>query len=354
MEYNDSLRYYFSCSIGPQMYPIYSTYRTVMISSFIVDAFLFVTIIPTNLLIFLVIVKNKELQTPPNLCLVSISISDFAVGLFNIPLFTSNFLLGLNRRHNCELYITMYAVMHYLFIVSNFMVIMIILDRYIAILYPFKYHTSDKVGRYTIAISIIWISAFCFILFVMLTRNLSVLTIMETGAFFCGFVFLFISQIRIRNKLKIVKRKIHQTRVIDSCTTTDNNKSLNNHNNRNVSRKHRNPTKTRREDLLFFSIVSSNFLCYIPFAVCVLNWTLVGDTDWVQTLNTWAFTTATAKSLLNPLIYFYSMKKMRQGLKKLCQRKHIKVDRLQTQYNKTDNTASYNISSVMFQMTPKN
>ena len=350
MENNDSLRYYFSCSIAPQMYPIYGAYRTIMISSFVVDAFLFVAIVPINFLTFFIIIKNKELRTPPNLCLLSISVCDFAVGLISIPMFTWNFLLALDRRHNCDFYIAMYSVIHYLFIVSNSMVFMIIVDRYIAILYPFRYHTFDKVARYSIAIAIIWISSFCFVLFVMVTPTLFVLNILETVAYFGVFIFILISQLRIRKKVQIAKIKICQTTVPAARTTRNNNNNNNNNKDNNKKTLH-NPTKTQnRKDFLFFSIVSTNFLCYVPFAVCALNWAFVGDADWVQTLNTWAFTTATAKSLLNPLMYFYSMKKMRQGLKKFCQRKPrivaetLQIQQHHQQQHRRDNIVSCNIS----------
>ena len=324
-ENNDSLRYCFSCSIAPQMYPIYGAYRTVMISSFIIDAFLFVAIVPINFLTFMVIVKNKDLQTPPNLCLLSTSICDFAIGLISIPLFAWNFIMALNRRHSCDFYIAMYAVIHYLFIVSNFMVMMIVLDRFIAIIYPFKYYNFDKIGLYLFVILFIWCSTFCFVLFAMLAPTLFVLNIAETGAYFCLFIFITISQIKIRKKLQIAKREIRRTTIATTTTTAQ---SITNRNNNNNSSNK--STEKHHKDFLFFCIVFTNIVCYIPFTVCAMNWAFVGDADWVQTLNTWAFTTATSKSLLDPLMYFYSMKKMRKGLKKLCQRKSRKVDKKTT------------------------
>ena len=67
-------------------------------------------------------------------------------------------------------------------------------------------------------------------------------------------------------------------------------------------------------------IILSLYLCYTPHVIkLILEFTDILDGDAVYTINSWTFLSIASKSLLNPLLYCYSLKVVRSKvLGSLC------------------------------------
>ncbi|XP_037646512.1 trace amine-associated receptor 13c-like [Sebastes umbrosus] len=121
-----------------------------------------------NLLVIISISHFKQLQSPTNLLLLSLAVSDFFVGLllsFHIVLIDGCWFLG-------DLMCILYNVVDFIITSASIgTMVLISVDRYVAICDPLQYPTKVTQQTVTMCVCLCWIcSAFCHIL--MLKDNL--------------------------------------------------------------------------------------------------------------------------------------------------------------------------------------
>ncbi|XP_037646446.1 trace amine-associated receptor 13c-like [Sebastes umbrosus] len=112
-----------------------------------------------NLLVIISISHFKQLQTPTNLLLLSLAVSDFFVGLlmsFQIVLIDGCWFLG-------DLMCILYNIIDYIITSASIgNMVLISVDRYVAICDPLHYPTKVTQQTVTIGVCLCWIcSAFC-------------------------------------------------------------------------------------------------------------------------------------------------------------------------------------------------
>ncbi|XP_037343531.2 trace amine-associated receptor 13c-like [Pungitius pungitius] len=112
-----------------------------------------------NLLVIISISHFKQLQTPTNLLLLSLGISDFFVGLlmiFQIMIIDGCWLLG---DLMCSLWLVLLSI-----ITSSSIgtMLLISVDRYVAICYPLHYFTKVKPKRVQVCVCLCWMFAALF------------------------------------------------------------------------------------------------------------------------------------------------------------------------------------------------
>ena len=114
-----------------------------------------------NTLLIAAILKSKSLRrTVANLFVLSLSASDLCVGLFVLPFKLNQgindmrFTLGINW---CRVYIT---ADHTFFVIAITHLLAISLDRYIALIYPYRYPSLIMKPWYKRSIATIWIYGF--------------------------------------------------------------------------------------------------------------------------------------------------------------------------------------------------
>ncbi|XP_077937343.1 trace amine-associated receptor 13c-like [Gasterosteus aculeatus] len=121
-----------------------------------------------NLLVIISISHFRQLQTPTNLILLSLSVSDFFVGLFmifQIMLIDGCWLLG---DLMCSLWLILSST---IFLSSVGTMVLISVDRYVAICYPLHYFTKVKPKRVQVCVCLCWMFA-ALIYSVLLKNNL--------------------------------------------------------------------------------------------------------------------------------------------------------------------------------------
>ncbi|XP_029968076.1 trace amine-associated receptor 13c-like [Salarias fasciatus] len=110
-----------------------------------------------NLLVIISISHFKKLHTPTNLLLLSLAVSDFFVGLlmvFQIILIGGCWFLG-------DLMCAVYFVLDYaVTAASTGTMVLISIDRYVAICYPLLYPTKITQYRVKICVSVFWMACF--------------------------------------------------------------------------------------------------------------------------------------------------------------------------------------------------
>ncbi|XP_039674273.1 trace amine-associated receptor 13c-like [Perca fluviatilis] len=120
-----------------------------------------ITVITTtlNLLVIISIAHFKQLQTPTNLLLLSLAVSDFFVGLlmfFQIILIDGCWFLG-------DLMCTLYYVLDYTITSTSVgSMVLISIDRYVAICDPLHYSTKVTKNRVQVCVCLCWICSVIF------------------------------------------------------------------------------------------------------------------------------------------------------------------------------------------------
>ncbi|KAM9347741.1 trace amine-associated receptor 13c-like [Symphorus nematophorus] len=114
-----------------------------------------------NLLVIISISHFKQLHTPTNLLLLSLAVSDFFVGLFPINIIDGCWLLG-------DIMCSLYQYIAY--IISSASVgtmVMISIDRYVAICHPLHYPTKITQKRVEVCVCLCWICSVIFQSFIL-------------------------------------------------------------------------------------------------------------------------------------------------------------------------------------------
>uniref|UniRef100_A0A3Q3IE91 G-protein coupled receptors family 1 profile domain-containing protein n=1 Tax=Monopterus albus TaxID=43700 RepID=A0A3Q3IE91_MONAL len=113
-----------------------------------------------NLLVIISISHFKQLHTPTNLLILSLAVSDFFVSfllVFQIILIDGCWYLG-------DIMCLLYCVLAYIITSSSIgAMVLISVDRYVAICDPLHYSTKVTPKKVTICVSVCWLfSLFCF------------------------------------------------------------------------------------------------------------------------------------------------------------------------------------------------
>ncbi|KAF7644905.1 hypothetical protein LDENG_00213850, partial [Lucifuga dentata] len=140
-------------SIRPQ-------YET-MITYILMSSICLLTVV-LNLLVIISISHFRQLQTPTNLLLLSLAVSDFLVGFlmyFQILLIEGCWLLG-------DIMCVLYLVLDFIVTAASVgAMVLISVDRYVAICDPLRYPTKVTQKRVKICVCLCWLCSFlCHIL----------------------------------------------------------------------------------------------------------------------------------------------------------------------------------------------
>jgi len=286
----------YRCQITDSSYPFFNPYKSIMVSGVTVSLVLSPLIICLNILVAMAIMRKRRLRTASNMLLVSTAISDICVGMSSIPLFAANFFFAYSiRTHNCILYTSQIASMHYFSFVSFVLVMIIAIDRVLAVFKPFFYH--DRIvarwrSYFYIAI-IIWVLIAIFITIIVLLPAWFVLLYVEAAVFFVS----SITSLATHTSIYLVVKRFRKT-VPHGCAMTD---TLNH------KRERKQQMKDWKLSVLTFFMLISILVCYVPYSITGLMWLCNVSDDWLMPLNVWSFVMVTMKSLLNPILYCYSI-----------------------------------------------
>ncbi|XP_068185872.1 trace amine-associated receptor 13c-like [Antennarius striatus] len=132
----------------------------------IVLSFISIVTVILNILVIISISHFKQLHTPTNLLLLSLAVSDCVVGLFfifQIILINGCWFLG-------DIMCVVYIAMDYIIISTSVgTMVLISVDRYVAICYPLHYSTQVTTKRTDICICLCWV--FCVLFSSLIMRD---------------------------------------------------------------------------------------------------------------------------------------------------------------------------------------
>ena len=123
---------------------------------------LMVPIITGNVLTIVAVFNFKHKQTPSDIFVASLALSDLLVGMVTVPMDSVGYL---RKGVNCNAYIciTRFVVISISFAASMINLTAVSIERYIAVLHPLRYHSLVTVSRARVVTILIWISTLLFI-----------------------------------------------------------------------------------------------------------------------------------------------------------------------------------------------
>ena len=254
------------------------------------------SILPTILIIigntiFLVTLsRTPSLHTPSNVLLVSLCFTDLLVGLLCQPM---HIALLLNNPGPGSSYLSLIKAYNFIFNLSCWISfvcsLLITLDRYAAICYPYRYRELATCKKYVFV-------TICILVFVMIRSIFEAAFLKRTDVVFwsvqVGIQLLIITAVFILYA-KIYKVVLsHQKRIVAMDGSSANRRSR-------ISNRERRKTNT-------VTIILAAFIaCYAPYVVYSVQWILFfcGKIKLSFKLALWANYFVLLNSCLNPIIY---------------------------------------------------
>ncbi|XP_039605657.1 trace amine-associated receptor 13c-like [Polypterus senegalus] len=121
-----------------------------------------------NLVVIISISHFKQLHTPTNILILSLAVADFLVGLINMP------FMAIQSVETCwnfgDIFCSVYTIVLYLLTETSILNLVIIaIDRYIAVCDPLLYSTKVNVHVALLSVATIWLSSLTYVCFFFFT-----------------------------------------------------------------------------------------------------------------------------------------------------------------------------------------
>ncbi|XP_028839845.1 trace amine-associated receptor 13c-like [Denticeps clupeoides] len=249
-----------------------------------------------NLLVIISISHFKQLQTPTNMLIHSLAVADLLVGAVVIP-FEAVKLIDVCWDVGKNFCVVFQLIVYSIILSSLGHLVLIAIDRYIAVCEPMLYHQKVTVGKTVLCICIVWTGAASYNIILICYNNqgqfsngqcVSDITL-ECGVFDLIVTFIVPCSVIISLYLKIFKVATGQVRAIKSGFAVATMGTYN----RRVGK-----TSQYKAANTLSIVVVVYLLCWIPYYICLLV-NRNGESNAV-TFFTWILY---CNSSVNPLIY---------------------------------------------------
>ncbi|CAH1778042.1 unnamed protein product [Owenia fusiformis] len=287
---------------------------TEMLVHTVLEFFIALVMCLGNIVVLLAVWHHRSLHTVTNIFIVSLSVSDLCMGLFASPLsIIDNYITPLiygshvQNKWLCAFKIFCLAISGGGSLLSLFG---IAVDRYIAVMHPMKYHTMMTHTRVGVLLGCMWLICFSSSVIIFapdvmmfkpqdLCRTDEVLN--ETYANFMkvivGIFFILTSSLHIMVSLVAWK---HRKRIASELAVFNNNMAV-------AYRKENRITKT------IFLVMVIFVLFWLPW-LALYSINLEVEPAWFTSLKHATVALYVANSAVNPWIYAYRSKGMRQAM----------------------------------------
>ncbi|CAH3186471.1 unnamed protein product [Porites evermanni] len=280
---------------------------SVIIPNSVLNALLIPICIAGNVLVLAAVPKNPSLHTPSTILLSSLAVSDLFVGFPVLPVNIAIALITLSRNSS---YSRLSQARIFLNIqlccVSLETMTAISMDRYLALRYHMRYPNSMTSKRAMYVAATFWCKNVILSLLSIWKKN----TILLVAVVFVA-LCLFISSITYNAIYRIVRHHQHQIHTQQQAV-----QSMNAEQNLKIQGKKR--------ALNTFIYYICMLLCYFPAAVSAIIWVNYKEHWNIR----WYFTdTITCmNSAINPFLYFWRNREVREAVLKLVRKRLCKTD----------------------------
>ena len=273
----------------------------------IVDLALVPAAVILNSLFILVIIRYKSLQTNSNTLLILLSVLDIFNGTVTQICVATEVILLSFRKFYTHLDDVVMVLAYSVSGASFYTGILISLERYIAIAFPFIYDRYFHVSR---VIKLHSGLLLCWFIFVFLCKvydiGHTIFPIIVSIGICCGYLITIYCYVNIFRVTQQILRKSSNVSSGSSIQLKDH-------------------IQNNRTALVAGLIVMTLFLCYTPYIVVTILITTSVSSYHMSTLVDivlpWTQTLALCNGIVNPLIYYWRLKEVRSKLILLIQRR---------------------------------
>ena len=289
------------CELLLQYYPKISEVddlRSTFIANCVFNVFLSSTAILFNTVTLLAIRKTSSLPKTLRTLLVSLAVSDICVGLLGQTLYTSLLVKWLQLKIiNCSIYMA-FDVSMGLFSIASFLgVVAVGVDRFLAIHLHLRYNELVTYKRVIAVVISIWLLSFTLPFIVML--GLDILSLVIT---FLG-VLCFVLTLTVYTKMYLaVRRHKSQIQVLQVGQVAQIGESAN-------------FASVVRSALGTFYVYLVILVCYVPHFICLAAIEINGPSIALKGFFLYSVTLAFLNSSLNPVIYCWRLRHIRQAIR---------------------------------------
>ncbi|EDO32065.1 predicted protein, partial [Nematostella vectensis] len=252
-----------------------------------------------NGVFFAAVFRHPSLRTPPNILVCSLGASDFLVGAVFLPLFTG-FLLEHSLFKSCFYYGLTLSTALLTCGVSFATIVAISCERYLALFRPFTYLSLVTVPRVGCAIAISWILS-----------SVIVATFVFSSASYASYVLLFLLACGIAviaytycRIFKLARR--HKTQIQAQQTIGP---SIN---------------SQQKLAVTMAYVIGVTFMCYLPIACSTIASFIQGFDQTVSEAYYATMTLVTLSSVVNPGIYCWRNRDIRDEVVVLLRQMKIR------------------------------
>ena len=260
------------------------------------NTFLSFTAIVLNIITMQALRKTSSLPKTLKTLLLSLAVSDLGVGLLVQPLYVAILVMEIKQNTNSTAY---YAVNEAYLIqrktlvfASHFGVFALTVDRFLAIHLHLRYQELVTHKRVVAVLISIWVfSASISFLHQLYDYDIMLTVILVVGVVTTGLLYC-----KIYAAVRHHTNQIHALQVQQATQNED----------------MANATRLKKSSLATFYVYFVYLVCYLPIFCVVFAKTLNGETPLLSHLWYFTFTLLFLNSSLNPLIYCWKMRHIRQ------------------------------------------
>ena len=260
-----------------------------------INALLSVVAVTGNTLILTVIWKNSSLRSPSYILLVGLAATDFATGLITQPLYVAYIFAG----HNCTVVAAADVASHYFSIVTAETITMMSVERWL--------HMSRR-SLITVRRAYVIYGILLFLPVAYLPLHLWSLSMQPSGDFWepllHGGLSVILFSTTLLSYYKVFGIIRNQLRRVQAGQTSQSSPMA--------------TIKYKKSVYTIFFILLVFLLCYLPHGIIIFAhslWTMSAVTFNVV----WHFTATLVliSSSINPLLYYWRIREIRLGVKRL-------------------------------------
>ena len=266
-----------------------------------------------NLLCLVTLVKETSLQTPSNILIAGLCVSDVLVGFLIQPIsITYLAFIQIQKVHNESLLKAVFLLTHAFVGLSFTYTTVINIDRYFAICHPFKYianATRLTHLRITIATFAIWM--ICLLIDTFFLRQL-IIEVFRITYVAIALLSIIASNIEM---IRVISRQNTAMRPVAAIA-----------NRQTAGGDFRRKRKERSKAYACIIATATFVLCYIPILVIFFHQIRTSTLCWRSyeqfIINLWASFLINLSSFINPIIYCIRVKTIRRAAKTILCRKN--------------------------------
>ena len=294
--------------------------RSTFITNCIFNNFITHTSIMLNIVTIYAIHKTSAIAKTLKTLLLSLACSDVAVGLFSQPIYTFFLVKWLHLEHiNCNTYQVL-NIPVYFFLAASFLgVVAVGVDRFLAVHLHLRYQELVTHRRVVVVVIGKWLCSAFFSL-ITLWGLTGAQEIIESVLAAFGFIVTFVVYIKIYLTVRRHKNQIHSMQVQEVAHSDE----------------IKNFIVLLKSTVGIFYVYLVFLICYLPYFICMAVIRMYGSSTALKQFFLYSLTLMYLNSSLNPVIYCWKMRHVRQAIVNILRKMFRTSNRpLRINYNRS-------------------